>query len=127
VPRFVILQHDGPEGLHWDFMLETGSSLATWALPQAPGSAERTAARALPEHRLAYLDYEGPVSGGRGTVTRWDEGTYQIERQAEGLLVVLLSGKRLCGGVTLQRSGEDPQQWQFRFEGRTDARMTNDE
>lgn len=118
MPRFVILQHDGPQGLHWDFMLETGPSLATWALPQAPGSAERIAARALPEHRLAYLDYEGPVSGGRGTVTRWDEGTYEVERQEEGLLVVVLSGKRLCGGVTLQRSGEDPQQWQFGFAGR---------
>jgi hypothetical protein len=117
VLRFVILQHDSPQGLHWDLMLETGPSLATWALPQAPGSAERIAARALPEHRLAYLDYEGPVSGGRGTVTRWDEGTYEIERQEEGLLVAVVSGKRLSGRITLEKTGEDPQQWQFRFEG----------
>ncbi len=116
MPRFVILQHDGPEGLHWDFMLETGPSLAAWALPQAPGSAERIAARALPEHRLAYLDYEGPVSGGRGTVTRWDEGSYEVERQAEGLLVVVLSGKRLTGRATLERTCEGPEAWQFAFE-----------
>ena len=116
MPRFVVLQHDGPQGRHWDFMLETGSSLSTWALAQAPGSAARIAARALPDHRLEYLDYEGPISGGRGAVTRWDQGTFHIERQAEGFLVVLLSGKTLCGRVTLQRSREEPQDWSLLFE-----------
>ena len=127
MPRFVILKHDGPRGLHWDFMLESGDALTTWALAQAPGSAERIAARALSEHRLAYLDYEGSVSGGRGTVTRWDQGTYEVERQEEGLLVVVLSGKRLCGRATLERTGENVEQWQFWFGGQTDARMTNDQ
>jgi hypothetical protein len=34
--RFAILRHDSPRGLHWDLLLETGDTLATWALPQVP-------------------------------------------------------------------------------------------
>lgn len=49
-------------------------------------------------------------------MTRWDQGTFHIERQAEGFLVVLLSGKTLCGRVTLQRSREEPQDWSLLFE-----------
>jgi len=29
-----------------------------------------------------YLDYEGPVGGGRGTVTRWDGGEYESDTGA---------------------------------------------
>ena len=31
----------------------------------------------LPEHRLVYLDYQGPVSGNRGSVSRVLDGTIQ--------------------------------------------------
>ncbi len=116
MPRFVILQHDAPQGLHWDFMLESGGSLATWALAESPDSGHPVAAQSLAGHRLAYLDCEGPVSGGRGAVTRWDEGTYRMEREAEGLVVVVLSGKRLGGRVTLERTGKEPEGWRFTFE-----------
>ncbi|MCS7047501.1 MAG: hypothetical protein NZO58_14185, partial [Gemmataceae bacterium] len=74
MPRYVILEHDHP-ALHWDFMLERGDVLRTWRLP-APPSIGKIAAQALADHRRAYLDYEGPVSGNRGTVRRWDAGTY---------------------------------------------------
>ena len=124
MPRFVILQHDGPQGLHWDFMLESGAALATWALTESPDAAHPIAAWSLPEHRPAYLGYEGPVSGGRGTVTRWDEGTYKVERQEGGLLVVVLSGKRLAGRATLERTGEGPEAWRFAFEAQQPG-MTN--
>ena len=66
MPRFVVLRHDGPQGLHWDFMLEMGQGLATWALNREPDAAGPIPAEALPEHRLAYLDYEGSLSGDRG-------------------------------------------------------------
>jgi hypothetical protein len=96
MPRFVILEHDHPE-LHWDLMLEAGAALRTWRLarpPQAPG--EAIDATALPDHRPHYLDYEGPVSGGRGTVKRWDAGWYEEEG---GRFV--LHGTRVCGPVRL--------------------------
>jgi hypothetical protein len=32
----------------------------------------------LPDHRAFYLDYEGPVSGGRGEVLRVWAGYYEV-------------------------------------------------
>lgn len=76
--RFVILEHDHPS-LHWDLMLEADGALQTWRLNEPPRRAGQViAATPLPSHRLAYLDYEGPVSGNRGTVRRWDHGTFEM-------------------------------------------------
>lgn len=80
MPRFVILEHDHPE-LHWDFMLEAGDVLKTWRLARMPAQAgESIPALRLGDHRLAYLDYEGPVSGNRGEVQRRAAGTYELLR-----------------------------------------------
>jgi hypothetical protein len=94
-------------------MLEMERGLATWELAEPPAAAGPVRAQALPEHRVAYLDYEGPISGGRGAVTRWDAGTYQVESQSETSLVVVLSGKILTGRATLNRTGEKPERWVF--------------
>src|SRR4051794_1331121 len=71
VPRFVILEHDPPRR-HWDFLLETGRGLASWRLREEPGPGGSVPAEPAAPHRRLYLDYEGPVSGGRGSVVRWD-------------------------------------------------------
>ncbi len=108
MPRFVILEHDHPE-LHWDLMLETGGGLRTLRLarpPETPGLC--IDAHALPAHRLHYLDYEGPVSGGRGTVKRWDRGEY--EETGDG---VRLYGTRVRGVVRLTSAGDD--RWVFEW------------
>jgi len=115
MPRYVILTHDHPRGRHWDFMLEQGESLATWALGQPPDAAPRMPAEALPDHRPAYLDHEGPVSGGRGSVTRWDQGTYRLERHDDDRLIAIVTGQRLSGQVILERTAADPQRWIFSF------------
>ena len=65
VPRFVILEHDHPT-LHWDFLLEDGEVLRAWRLLAEPGPGAAVAAEPNFDHRRLYLDYEGPVSGGRG-------------------------------------------------------------
>ena len=117
MPRFVILRHETPPGsqrpLHWDFMLEEGAALLTWALAEPPAEGRPIAAEALADHRTAYLDYEGPVSGDRGTVTRWDAGTYQWQRRRSCEIVVLLRGRALHGEVTLKRPNDTSQRWQF--------------
>ena len=82
MPRFVILEHDHPF-LHWDLMLEAGSVLRTWRLRPPPRRGEAIVATAVFEHRLLYLDYEGPISGGRGRVLRWEHGTYTGRVQGE--------------------------------------------
>jgi hypothetical protein len=115
MPRFVILRHDSPQGEHFDFMLEAGGVLETWALPRAPEAGVEMDCEALADHRLAYLDYEGPISGNRGAVTRWDCGTYAVERQDSQEWAVTLTGDRLTGHATLLRSADDPKRWRFSF------------
>jgi hypothetical protein len=118
MPRFAVLRHDSPRGTHWDFLLEMGSALRTWALPQAPEPGAELICEALPDHRLAYLDYEGPVSGQRGSVARWDRGTYEVCRQSDRELVVELCGEKLSGRVVLDRLADAPGRWRCSFAAR---------
>lgn len=76
--RYTISRHDAPGGTHWDLFLEEGETLRTWRLSAPPETGEVTAV-ALGDHRLVYLDYEGEVSGGRGTVARHASGCYALE------------------------------------------------
>ena len=118
--RFAILEHDSPRGVHWDFLLETGPALTTWALSRSPEAAGPIEAESLADHRIEYLDYEGPISKGRGTVSRWDAGTYQFISQNERELVVSLEGQRLRGKATLTRADENTRQWRFQLNRRPD-------
>ena len=107
--RFVVLEHDW-QGVHWDLMLEDGSALQTWALAQPPSVSGPIAARRLSDHRLAYLDYEGPVSGDRGHVVRWDAGTFRFLLQETDRITIALDGDRLRGDYCLVREEE---RWRF--------------
>jgi hypothetical protein len=113
MPRFAVLIHDSPRGLHYDFFLESGDVLRTWALPQAPEPGSRMDGEALPDHRLIYLDYEGPISDGRGTVTCWDRGGFTCETWTDDEIVVSLLGERLCGRVELHRMSQIASTWRF--------------
>ena len=75
MPRFVILAHDWPAP-HFDLMLEVGGVLKSWRLLAEPMPGVPVPAEPNDDHRLEYLDYEGPVSGGRGVVRRVDWGTF---------------------------------------------------
>ncbi len=106
---FVLLQHDPPAGApgeppsfptHWDFLLETSPDgpLATWRLSADPtASAGPVLAERIGDHRRAYLDYEGEVSGGRGRVRRVDCGAATVVEQGPGRLVLELTGGSLRG------------------------------
>ncbi len=124
MPRFVLLHHECPphyeKPSHWDFMLESDGVLRTWELRELPkawavllgevaGSAT-VEALPLPDHRLAYLDYEGPISGGRGSVRCCDRGTYEpfpetLGQETQDALAVELSGELLLGTVRLTCQG----------------------
>jgi len=79
VLRFVVLRHEGVASPHYDLMVEVtpGSPLITWRCDRWPIDAP-TALTFLPDHRNAYLEYEGPVSGDRGYVARVETGTYTL-------------------------------------------------
>ena len=115
MPRFVILEHDHPDGLHYDFMLEIGESLKTWSLAEPPAVGIEQSAVLLPDHRLAYLDYEGSVSDGRGTVKQWDRGAYRLIEQTDESIMVEISGEKLRGQADLAVESETPNQWKFHF------------
>lgn len=90
--RFVLLHHTGaPDGDHYDLMLERDGTLATWrvASPALDG------ARRIQDHRRAYLDYEGPLSEGRGEVRRIAAGTYTAEWSESGVRVTLSDGRQV--------------------------------
>lgn len=113
MPRFVVLTHDHPF-LHWDFMLEEDTSLRTWRLMQPPDFGESIDAETLADHRLDYLNYEGPVSGGRGEVKRWDCGEYETIESTPMRVAVRLAGERLRGTAFLEPAASGPL-WIFRF------------
>ena len=105
MPRYVILEHDDPV-LHWDFLLESGAVLLAWRLSAPPGP-DAVDAQPSFNHRPLYLDYEGPIGGDRGRVTRWDGGTFEWEAREPDRLVVRLAGVRLSGVFRLERAEGD--------------------
>src|SRR5215213_6090693 len=107
MPRFVILEHDWP-ATHWDFLLEAGSVLRAWRLLAEPAAGRTVPAEPNADHRPLYLDYEGPVSGGRGTVTRWDVGTFEWVEDGPGRVVVELRGAKLTGRFAVEGSAFGP-------------------
>lgn len=78
--RFVVLRHvvreaaaGEAEEAHVDLMVEEGAeggALVTFQLDAPPPARGRRSF----DHRARYLDYEGPISGGRGRVERLDAG-----------------------------------------------------
>jgi hypothetical protein len=108
--RFAILAHDHPFP-HYDLLLETAGVLLTWRLPHLPTPAEPLAGERSGDHRLLYLDYEGPVSGGRGSVTRCDGGELTWLEVAETHLAVEVCGATYRGRLdgALQPDGS----WRF--------------
>lgn len=122
MPRYVILEHDWPEQ-HWDFMLEAGPVLETWKLSAAPAPGISIPAEKSFDHRLMYLDYEGPISGDRGTVIRWDAGSYEMlsetsrarSTQENDRRVIQLRGTRMQGKVEWTCQCEP--NWIIRFSG----------
>jgi hypothetical protein len=113
MPRFALLIHDSPRGLHYDFFLENGQVLKTWVLPHLPEPGQEILCQALTDHRPIYLDYEGPISDDRGTVARWDQGTFSVESWGDDQIIVELAEGKLAGRVELRRQAG---QWSFKWQ-----------
>jgi DNA polymerase Ligase (LigD) len=101
MPRFAILEHDYPHR-HWDLLLEAADQLRSWRLAAEPRAGTTTRADAIASHRLLYLDYEGPIAGARGSVTRWDGGCYTGNVNGEADVTVDLEGLRYRGTIALE-------------------------
>jgi hypothetical protein len=91
--RYVVLHHAGFGVTHFDLMIETepgAERLLTWRTPVWP-LVVGTKLTPLGEHRREYLDYEGPISGGRGIVQRIASGCCEISFEGDGAMHVRFS------------------------------------
>lgn len=116
--RFAILEHDHPF-LHWDLMLELDGILCTWRLQLRPDQPGENPAQQLQDHRTLYLDYEGPLSGDRGAVFRWDGGRLQWLARKDDWVAVAIEGGRLSGYLQLSRRSDAAAvdwDWSLRFD-----------
>lgn len=108
MPRFVLLEHDWPHP-HLDLLLEREGVLKAWRLPA--GFTPTAPAEAIGDHRLMYLDYEGPVSGDRGRVVRRDTGEVEWLTIDPDRMVVRVGGALLSGVFELVHIEGD--RWRF--------------
>jgi DNA ligase D-like protein (predicted 3'-phosphoesterase) len=108
--RFVVQLHDATR-LHFDFRLQSGEALRSWAVPRGPSLDPRIRRLAVPveDHPVSAGDFEGVRSGqlrGTGAVIVWDEGPAEIVRDQPGHLSFILHGSKISGGFGLTRTGD---------------------
>ena len=126
--RFVIQKHAASH-LHFDFRLELGGVMKSWAVPKGPSvdPAVRRLAMEVEDHPIDYNTFEGTIPKGQyggGTVMLWDRGTYTADESdgddeailrreyAAGKMSFTLHGERLHGSFALIRTrgaGDKPQ------------------
>src|SRR5438309_2333037 len=106
--------------LHYDFRLELGGVLKSWAVPKGPSldPRERRLAVQTEDHPLEYGEFEGVIPAkqyGAGEVLLWDRGTWIPEDRdpeaalRKGRLHFRLEGEKLHGSWTLTRMRD--KQW----------------
>jgi bifunctional non-homologous end joining protein LigD len=113
-PRLFVVQKHAARRLHWDFRLELGGTLRSWAVPKGPSydPADKRMAVEVEDHPIEYADFEGTIPAGNygaGAVIVWDRGTWRpvgdpVEGLEKGKLVFELSGYKLRGEWTLVRT-----------------------
>jgi bifunctional non-homologous end joining protein LigD len=127
-PIFVIQKHRASH-LHYDFRIEMGGVLKSWAIPKGPSlnPAIKRLAVLTENHPMGYADFEGNIPEGHygaGEVIVWDNGTFEnIKTKNEkivsleecfknGQIEVQLDGKKLHGSFALIRTS-NKKNWLF--------------
>ena len=112
--RYLIQKHDASH-LHYDFRIEWGGTLMSWAVPRGPSEnpSDKRLAVHVEDHPVEYGNFEGTIPDseyGGGTVMLWDTGSWEPqegfdveELLAKGKLAFLLHGQRLNGKWALVR------------------------
>ncbi|MGY8748788.1 MAG: DNA polymerase ligase N-terminal domain-containing protein [Pirellulales bacterium] len=92
-PRCVVLFHQGGaqpgQADHWDLMLEVENVLWTWRLEKLPVYNHVVLGERIADHRIQYLDFEGPISNNRGTVHQVRSGHYHWSMESANRIAIL--------------------------------------
>jgi bifunctional non-homologous end joining protein LigD len=113
--RYVVHRHHATR-LHWDVRLEMRGVLVSFAVTQGPPleAGKRRLAVHTEDHPLEYLTFHGviPDGYGAGTMTIWDEGTYDLLKDSPNEYKVAFHGKRLEGEwVLVQTKQNEGRDW----------------
>ena len=115
---FVVQLHHASRR-HFDFRLQVGDVLRSWAVPKGPSydPAVKRLAVEVEDHPVSYARFEGEIAHGygKGHVDQFDTGVWSTQGDAEaqllkGHLRFELFGSRLKGGWHLVRSGRKERQ-----------------
>ncbi|MBI4402481.1 MAG: DNA ligase [Nitrospirae bacterium] len=140
-PVFNVQKHQASR-LHYDFRLEIGGVLKSWAIPKGPSldPAMKRLAVQVDDHDLDYADFEGVIEEGQygaGPVLVWDTGWFEPLRAARagqtaesmlraGKLDFILHGQRLKGRFSLVQMKGKPRQWLLVKQRDNEARPGHD-
>jgi bifunctional non-homologous end joining protein LigD len=128
--RFVVQKHAASH-LHYDFRVEMGGVLKSWAVPKGPSlnPEDKRLAMLVEDHPMDYRNFEGIIPKGNygaGTVMVWDAGTItdieaSPDRQTaernlkagfhKGDLKFSLNGQKLKGTFVLAKMHDDDNAW----------------
>ena len=118
--RFVVQQHAARRN-HYDFRLEWGGVLKSWAVPKgpSPNPADKRLAVHVEDHPVDYVNFEGvipPDNYGAGAVIVWDRGQWVALNDIaagfdKGKLLFELRGHKLRGKWTLVKTKRGKNEW----------------
>jgi bifunctional non-homologous end joining protein LigD len=117
MPFFVVHEHHS-KNFHYDFRLEMGGTLKSWAVPKGPSLSpqDKRLAIMVEDHPLDYGSFEGIIPDtyyGAGPVIIWDSGTYEpisID-MTKGHLEFILNGRKLKGTFILTKLKQKDKEW----------------
>ncbi len=113
--QFCVQRHHASH-LHYDFRLEVGGALKSWAVPKGPtlDPDVKRLAMMVEDHPLEYGKFEGVIPKGNyggGSVMLWDRGTYDLlgdataeEQLKRGDFKFRLAGEKLSGDFAIVRT-----------------------